>query len=126
MQLAIWIVAALLVGLWSLLAYGVGTLAGLAAGLSGLTADWNPLLDRIPGAAWMGDWLPGWREAVVSAAQNIGGALGWLGGALPVIVWVVWGLGTVVLLLCAALVSGIAAWARRSAPATPATPAISR
>ena len=118
MHLAIWMIAALLVGLWSLLAYGVGTLAGLAAGLSGLPADWYALLDRIPGAAWMGDWLPGWREAVVAAAQVIGMALGWLGGALPVIVWVVWGLGTLGLVLCAALLSGIAAWARKSVPAT--------
>ena len=118
MHLAIWIVAALLVGLWSLLAYGVGTLAGLAAGLSGLPADWYPLLDRIPGAAWMGDWLPGWREAVVAAAQVIGMALGWLGSALPAVVWVAWGRGTVGLVLCAALLSGIAAWARKSAPAT--------
>jgi hypothetical protein len=119
MHIAIWIVAALLVGLWSLLAYGAGTLAGLAAGLSGLPADWYPLLDRIPGAAWMGDWLPGWREAVVAAAQVIGMALGWLGSALPVIVWVLWGLGAVTLVLCAAVVSGIVALAGRSAPATP-------
>ena len=117
MHLAIWIVAALLVGMWSLLAYGVGTLAGLAAGLSSLPADLNPLLDRIPGAAWMGDWLPGWREAVLSAAHLVGMALGWLGGALPVVVWGVWGLVTVVLLLCAALLSGIVAWSRRSAHA---------
>lgn len=119
MQLAIWIVAALLLGLWSLLAYAVGTLLGLAAGLSnGLPADMYALLDHIPGAPWLGEWLPGWREAVVAAAQTIGAGLGWLGGALPAVLWVAWGLGALVLLLFATLLSGIVAWARRAAPAT--------
>lgn len=119
MHLAIWIVTALLLGLWSMLAYGVGALAGLTTGLSsGLPVDWYALLTRIPGAAWLGDWLPGWREAVVAAAQAIGTGLGWLGGALPVIVWVGWGLGAVVLVLCASLLSGLMAWARKAERAT--------
>ncbi len=116
MHIAIWIIAAFIVALWSALAYGVGTLAGLTAGLTGLPADWYELIAGTPGAEWMDMVLPGWREAVVQTAQVLGAVLGWLGGALPVIVWVIWGLGTVGLVLCAALLSGLVALARRASP----------
>jgi len=116
MHIAIWVIAAGIVALWSVLAYGVGTLAGLTAGLTGLPADWYELIAGTPGAEWMDMVLPGWREAVVQTAQVLGAVLGWLGGALPVIVWVIWGLGTVGLVLCAALLSGLVALARRASP----------
>lgn len=118
MHIAIWIVTALLIGLWSLLAYGVGALAGMTSGLTGLPADWYELIAGTPGAEWVDMVVPGWREAVVQSAQVLGSVLGWLGGALPVIVWVIWGFGTLGLVLCAVLLSGLVALARKaSAPA---------
>jgi hypothetical protein len=119
MHLAIWILTGLLIGLWSLLAYGVATLMGLITGAQGMPADWFALLTQMPGAAWLDLWLPGWREAVVAAAQALGAVLGWLGGAAPVLVWVTWGLGTGVLLLGAALLSGLVALGRRAASGPP-------
>ena len=116
MHLAIWIITALLIGLWTLLAYGVGALITLGSGLAGLPADWYALLGRIPGAPWLDDYAPGWREAVVVVAQLLGTVLGWLGDAGPVIMWVLWGLGTLALVLCAALMSGLVALARRVKP----------
>lgn len=120
MQLAIWIVTALLLSLWLLLGYGVASLGGLAAGLQGMPAQWYELLARIPGAPWMDLWLPGWREAVVQTADILGSVLGWMGDALPVLVWVVFGLGAVGLVALAAMLSGIVALARRRSPPAPA------
>lgn len=119
MHLAIWIVTALLIGLWSLLAWGAYALLSLATGMPGMPADWYALLAQLPGAAWLDLWLPGWREATVAAAQWAGALFGWLGGALPVVAWVLWGLGTGVVLLCAALLSGVVAIGRRAASARP-------
>ena len=116
MQLAIWIVTAVLLVLRLLLGYGVATLAGLATGLQGLPAEWYELIGRIPGATWMDLWLPGWREAVVQSAEIVGAVLGWMGDALPVLVWVAWGVGALALVGFAALLLGIVALARRRSP----------
>ncbi|MBI5721926.1 MAG: hypothetical protein HZC37_29990 [Burkholderiales bacterium] len=122
MHIAIWTIAAVAIGLWSLLAYGVGTLAAQTAGLTGLPAEWYELIAGTPGGEWMDMVLPGWREAVVLSAQALGAALGWLGGALPIIVWVIWGVVAAGLVLSAALLSGLVALARRVAPASDASP----
>ena len=123
MHIAIWIITALLVGLWSLLAYGMHTLLGLSAGLAGLPANWLELIEKMPGTAWLEIWMPWWREAVVFAVQSFGEVLAWFGGsAAPVVAWVVWGLwglGTVGLVLCAGLLSGLVALARRVTPSAP-------
>ncbi|MCW5636252.1 MAG: hypothetical protein KIT17_23150 [Rubrivivax sp.] len=119
MHLAIWIVTALLVGFWTLVAWGVSTLLGLATGAPGLPAEWYEWLGSLPGAVWLDVWMPGWREGLVWAAQVFGAAVGWLGDAAPVLVWVVWGLGAAALVLCAALLSGLVALVRRSSPPPP-------
>ncbi len=128
MHIAIWIITTLLVGLWSLLAYGVHTLLGLSAGLAGMPANWLELIEKIPGTAWLEIWMPWWREALVFAVQSFGEVLGWFGAsAAPVmvgLVWVLWGLGVAGLVLCAALLSGLVALARRVAPRVPPAPPV--
>ncbi|MBK9136284.1 MAG: hypothetical protein IPM15_18565 [Betaproteobacteria bacterium] len=119
MQLAIWIFTAVVVVLWLALGYGVATLASLAAGLQGMPAEWYELIGRVPGAPMMDIWLPGWREAVVQTAELVGVTLGWLGAALPALVWVVWGLGALCIIAFAAVLSGIVALARRKPAAPP-------
>jgi hypothetical protein len=116
MHIAIWIIAAILIGLWSLLAWAMHALLGLAAGVGGMPADWYALINQLPGTLWLEVWWPGWRETLVLIAQWSGTLIGWLGSAGPVIVWVLWALGTGVLVLCAALLSGLVALARRAAP----------
>jgi hypothetical protein len=112
MQLFLWIITALLIALWSLLAWGVQALLGLG---SGAGTDWVALVAQVPGAAWLEVWLPGWRDAAVFGAQSLSTVLGWIGGAGPIIVWVLWGLGTGAMLIGAALLSGLIAIARRAA-----------
>jgi hypothetical protein len=124
MHIAIWAIAALFIGLWTLLAYGVNALLGLGTRLAGMPAGWYELLARMPAGEHLDDWLPGWREATVAAAQALSALLGWLGDAGPVLVWVVWGLGAAGLVLGAALLSGLVVLGRRAAAAAqPAAPA---
>ncbi len=115
MHYVIWITTAVFIGLWSLLAYGVQALLALGTGLTGMPADWLALVAQIPGTAWLEIWWPGWREALVFTVQSAGAVLGWLGGAAPIIVWLMWGLGTLVLVLCAGLLSALVALGRRAA-----------
>ena len=123
MHIAIWAIVALLITLWTLLAYGVNSLLGLSAGLAGMPAAWYELLGRMPAGEQLDEWLPGWREATVAAAQALGTLLGWLGDAGPVLVWVVWGLGAAGLVLVAALLSGLVAFGRRAGAAAQPAPA---
>lgn len=123
MHLAIWILTAFVIALWTLLAYGTATLVGLAGGMSGMPSEWYALIAQIPGAPWLDLWMPGWREAVVWSAQVLGTVLGWLGGAAPVIVWVLWGLGVGFMVLCAALLSALVAVIRRTTANPPVPPA---
>lgn len=111
MHFAIWIITFLLIGLWSLLAWGTHALLSLAPALSGPVA---PLLDKLPGAPWLDTWVPGWRELTVAMAELTQTVLGWLGGAAPVLVWVLWGVGVAGLVLCALLASGLVAIIRRA------------
>jgi hypothetical protein len=113
MQLFIWIAAAFFIACWSLLAWGAATLAALGAGVGGLPADWYAWLSDLPGIAWLDVWMPGWREALVWSAQTAGAVLGWVGETGRWVIWIVWGLGTAAMLLCAALVSGLVALMRR-------------
>lgn len=119
MILAIWIVALLLLGLWSLAGWGVHAL--LVSGVQWV-GDLKPLLDKIPLSAFIEQWVPGWQDGLRLALDLMQAGLGWLGGAAPVLVWVVWGVGSVLLLGLALLLTGVVALVRKSTPPAPATP----
>lgn len=121
MHFAIWIVTLLLIGLWSLLSWGVHALLSIDVKMVG---QLGPHLDQLPGAAWLDIWVPGWRELLVGSAELMQTLLSWLGAAGPVIVWVLWALGTGGLVLCALLASGVVALVRKAIkpPAPPAPP----
>ncbi len=106
MVMLIWCCALLLVGGWSLLAWGLH--AVLAAGPGWLEAlpGW---LDRLPLAALIDPWWPGWQPFVQASAAVLQTVLGWLGGAAQVLVWVLWGLATAGTLALAAVLG----WAVR-------------
>lgn len=111
MHIAIWILAALALGLWSLLAWGLAALLGLDA------ATWvgslEPLVKQVPYAEVIDVWIPGWESLVLATLELTRTLLGWLGGAGAVVVWVVWGLGAALVLGLAALASLAVALIRR-------------
>ena len=90
MHIAIWIIAALALASWSLLAWGAAALLGLDPGWVGTL---HPRVESMPGAAWLSIWVPGWQalaKALLDLAQAL---LAWVGSGAAYIVWGLWGLG---------------------------------
>ena len=113
MIIAIWIITAVLLALWSFAGWGLHAL--IISGTQWL-GDLKPLLDRIPYAAIVEQWIPGWIDALKLAIDAMAAALTWLGGAAPVLVWIVWGLGTALLLVLAGVLTLVVALIRKSTP----------
>ncbi len=111
MLIALWIITALSCLLWSLGAWGLHTLLSLDASR---IADLKPLIDqlpeRLPYAAFIDAWIPGWREMLKFSVDLMQNVLGWIGGAATPVVWTVWALGMLMLLGLAA----VATWGIRS------------
>jgi hypothetical protein len=120
MHIVIWVLAALALGLWSLLAWGVATLLGLDPSW---VTDAGGLLQQVPYGEVIDAWVPGWQALLVASFELARSLLGWLGGFGQVLVWVLWALGAGVVLLCAGLLSLLVVVIRRStASAKPTTP----
>jgi hypothetical protein len=117
MIIAIWIVTVLLLALWTLSGWGLHL---LIVGGTQWIGDLKPLIDRIPYAAIVEQWIPGWQDLLKLTLDLMQSMLGWLGGAAPVLVWIVWGLGTALLLVLAGVLSLVVALVRRNSP--PAQP----
>jgi hypothetical protein len=117
MHIAIWIVTLLVVGLWTLGAWGLSSLLSLDGAW---VAQIDPWLARLPFAGWLEGWFPQWLQFAHALLDGLQALLSWLGGAAPVLVWALWGGGVVVLLLLAAGLSLLIALIRRSMP--PAQP----
>ena len=120
MVIAIWIITAILIALWSLLSWGAHGILSLGAGWTG---DLGPLVDQVPYGSVIEAWIPGWQELLKLALDLTQTALGWVGGAAPVIVWVAWGLGAAVLVITAAALTLVVSMLRRSMPQRPAAAA---
>jgi len=122
-----WLVVFSLLALWSLAAWAFQSItewtvsnAGVLAGSSGVTQGL-----RMPD--WLAPWVPpefalALDSMGAAVAPAIEAALGWapaLEGGLSVAVWVVWGIGSVLLVALGFLATGMIAMLRRlvSAPA---------
>ncbi len=117
MQIAIWLITALVLALWSLAGWGLYHLVDSGVQLIG---DLKPLIDRITYAAIVEQWIPGWQDMLKLMLDLVQSLLGWLGGAAPVLVWLLWAVGTGLLLLVAGVLSLAVALIRKSMP--PAQP----
>lgn len=119
MIIAIWIVTVVLLGLWTLAAWGLASLVGVAGvSLDGL----GPLLAKAPFAGTLEAWWPSWQEWVLRALDWLQAVLQWLGAAAPVLVWATWFFGALALLLLAGALSLLVALLRRALPQTPPVP----
>mgnify|MGYP006908317743 CR=1 FL=1 len=118
MLTAIWIFVIALLGLWSLTSWGLYTLLSLDNQWLG---ELRPLLERVPFADWLDRWVPGWQALAELSIDAVQVALGALGTAAPVVVWVVWGVGTLVLTGIGVVLSLLVALLRDDKPAAPGT-----
>jgi hypothetical protein len=116
MVLAIWIITALLIALWSLLSWGAHGILTLGAGWAG---DLEPLVDQVPHGNVIEAWIPGWQELLKLALDLTPTVLGWAGGAVPVIVWVAWSLGVAALVITAGVLTLVVSLLRKSMPQRP-------
>lgn len=117
MHILIWVLAALALGCWTLLAWATAWVLGLDPGVIGnLAAN----IGSMPGAAWLDLWIPGWQPLAVATLEitrDVFAALGSIGSWL---VWAAWGLGALLIVGCAVLGSLAVGLVRRATrPATP-------
>ena len=102
MHILIWTLALLALALWSLLAWGLGTLLGVDPSWVG---DLRPLVDKMPFAALLSAWVPGWQTLALALINAMQALLGWVGAGAPFVLWMVWGAGALLLLGCGAVLS---------------------
>ena len=117
MIIAIWIVTLLIVGLWTLTSWG---LASLLAIDGAWVEQIEPWLARVPFGGWLEGWVPDWLTVARALLDTAQALLGWLGGAAPVLVWVLWGAVTLLLLALAGVLTLVVVLIRRNMP--PQTP----
>lgn len=117
MIVAVWIFTLLLVGLWTLGAWGMATLLGADAGWVDRMQAW---LFDLPWRASVEAWWPGWMMAVQATLDAVQALLQWLGGVAPWLVWVLWAVGAGALLLMGGVLTLIVVLLRKSTT-TPAT-----
>ena len=87
---AIWIFMGLMALLWSLASWGLHT---LLTSQHAWLDDVGALLEQVPLRGVLDEWVPGWQSLVELAAEGLRWALDALGGAAPLVVWGLWGLG---------------------------------
>lgn len=112
MHILIWVLAALALGFWTLLAWATAWVLGLDPAWLGSVANH---VAEWPAAPWLDTWVPGWQELTVAGIELARTLLGWLGGTGQVLVWIVWGLGAALIVGLGALGSGVVAVVRRAA-----------
>lgn len=112
MMIALWVLTLFVLGLWSLTAWGLHALLTLDAARLG---DLKPLIEQIPYGEVLGAWIPGWQDLLRMSIDFTQVMLGWIGGAAPVVVWVVWGLGTLVIVGLGLVLTAVIKLVRRAA-----------
>jgi hypothetical protein len=117
MLIALWVVVGIGVALWSLLGWGL--YAMLSLDHEQWLGEVRPLIDQVPGGTWLEQWFPGWRALAELSMDAVQLALGWLGAAAPIVVWAVWGVGTLLIVGGGAVLSLIVVLLREK-PRAPA------
>jgi hypothetical protein len=113
MFIAIWLLALLLLGLWTAAAWGLASLLGTDGAW---VAKAEPWLHKLPFGDWLETWFPQWIDVAHALLEALQALLGWLGGMGPVLVWALWAVGALVLLLLAGLISLVVVAVRRNLP----------
>jgi hypothetical protein len=132
-----WFVVLGLLALWSLGAWAVHAMAAWTVAHAGALAGGSGVTQGLRVPDWLAPWMPPeLASALESMAAALGPAietqLGWapaLEGGLSVAIWVIWGLGSALLVVLGFAATALIAALRRraSAPATPsASPAAAR
>jgi hypothetical protein len=112
---AIWIFTLLGVALWSLLCWGLHALLAIDPLW---VENVEALIHEIPFATWIDQWVPGWQEMLRAAMDLTSFVLSWVGTNAPLVAWIVWSIGTLVLLCVGMLLTLFVCLLRESKPRT--------
>jgi hypothetical protein len=109
----IWILTLLGLAMWSLLAWGLHMLLAIDPGW---VDDVESLIRQVPYADVIERWVPGWQELLHAAMDLAQLVLGWVGTNAPLVAWIVWGLGALLLLGTGLLLTLIVCLLREKKP----------
>ncbi len=117
MHALIWSVVAVLLACWSLLSWAAHALVSWPGWRAGNPAAGSAWIEQLVLPAGLAPWLPAaafetFKSAILASGPLLEGIVGWLPIAAAWIVtavWVVWALGSVILLVLGALGSGLVA-----------------
>jgi hypothetical protein len=91
----VWILTLLGLAVWSALAWGLHAV---------LTIDprWvdnvESLIHEVPYADLITDWIPGWQQLLQVTMDLAQTVLSWVGSNAPLVAWIVWSIGALVIL----------------------------
>jgi hypothetical protein len=102
MHIAIWLFTFISLVLWSLLSWGLHSLLSIDPKW---VEDVEALVKNVPYAEVIQRWFPGWQEMLGLAMDLAQTVLGWVGSNAPLVAWIVWGIGALVLLGVGAVLS---------------------
>jgi len=116
-----WFLVFSLLALWSLAAWAFHSITTWAASNAGVLAGGSGAALGLRVPDWLAPWLPPELDLAVSSMLSaltpaIEAVLGWapaLAGGLSVAVWVVWGIGSVFLVVLGLVLSGLITVLRR-------------
>ena len=126
-----WSVVFILLALWSLAAWAFNSIATWTVSNSGVLAGGSAALEGLHAPDWLAPWLPpelalaftSMLSAFVPAIEAALSQAPALAGGLSVAIWVVWGVGSALIVILGLVCSGLIAVLRRRASlhAAPAT-----
>jgi hypothetical protein len=102
MHIAIWIFTLISLTIWSLLAWGLHALLSIDPQW---LDDVEALVRHVPYADAIERWFPGWQHLLGMAIDLAQTVLGWVGSNAPLVAWVVWGIGALMLLAIGGVLS---------------------
>ena len=124
-----WSLLLVLFALWSLTAWALHAVVAWTGANAGALTDGAAAAGSIGVPEWLAPWIPAELAAVLSSSLSaLGPAVDWLlglapalAGGLSVAIWVVWGFGSLALVLLGLFGGRVAARLRGRVPAFGAT-----
>jgi len=124
-----WSVVFILLALWSLAAWAVNSIAAWTISNSDVLAGGSGALDGLRAPDWLAPWLPpelalaftSMLSAFIPAIEAALSQAPALAGGLSVVIWVVWGVGSALIVILGLVCSGLVAVLRRRASSYAAT-----
>jgi hypothetical protein len=102
MHIAIWIFTLIGLTVWSLLTWGLHALLSIDPKW---LDDVQALVSKVPYADVIERWFPGWQQLLGVATDLAQTVLGWVGSNAPLVAWIVWGIGALMLLALGGVLS---------------------